>query len=107
MKLVRSTNLCWSLEVSFHLISDYKKHDGHASRKIGGAMKHNGVDEKVYHSGSIDGNKCIKFGENGTKIVEAVTRDMKKVIKNDENVKYLNKLDSILRELLSVWYRGL
>ena len=25
--------------------------------------------------------------------------------KNDENVKYLNELDSILRELLTVWYR--
>mmetsp|Transcript_32260 Transcript_32260/g.55049 ORF Transcript_32260/g.55049 Transcript_32260/m.55049 type:complete len:100 (+) Transcript_32260:975-1274(+) len=55
------------------LLTILKKHEGHASRVIGNCMSANGVDENVYHKRSIDGNHCMKFGENGSKIIEDVT----------------------------------
>ena len=55
-----------------------KKHEGRASIVIGDAMHTNEVDENVYHSRSIDEKKCMKFGENGTKIVEQVDRQTEK-----------------------------
>ena len=82
-----------------------KKHEGHASRVIANAMSAHGVDENVYHSRSIDGNHCMKFGENGTKIVAQVTGEMRKVIKDENNIKYLEKLDASLNGILEIWYR--
>jgi hypothetical protein len=82
-----------------------KKHEGHASRVIGDAMNANGVDENVYHKRSIDGNKCMKFGENGSKIVDQVDEEMKKHIKDEKNVQYLNKLSTSLKEILRLWYK--
>ena len=82
-----------------------KKHEGHASRIIANAMSANGVDENVYHKRSIDGNHCMKYGENGTKIVDQVTGEMRKVIKDDNNINYLEKLDTSLKEIMEIWYR--
>ena len=77
-----------------------KKHKGHASRVIGDAVNANGVDENFYNKRSIDGKKCMKFGENGTKIVDQVDEKMKKHIKDVKNVQYLNKLSTSLKEIL-------
>ena len=81
-----------------------KKHEGHASRVVGSAMCANGVDENVYHNRSIDGNHCMKFGENGKEIVSQITSEMGKVIKVAKHVEYLKKLDGSLKEMLGHWY---
>ena len=82
-----------------------KKHEEHASRIIANAMSAHGVDENVYHKHSIDGNNCMKYGENSTKIVARVTREMGKVIKYENNIKYIEKLDASLKGILEIWYR--
>ena len=82
-----------------------KKHEGCASRLIGASLNANGVDENVYHKRSIDGNHCMKLAQNGTKIVDQITIEMKKVIKDDKNVEYLTKLDASFKNILSIWYR--
>ena len=47
----------------------------------------------------------MKYGENGTKIVDQVTGEMRKVIKDDNNINYLEKLDTSLKEIMEIWYR--
>ena len=81
-----------------------KKHEGHASRVVGNVMCANGVDENVYHNRSIDGNHCIKFGDNGKEIVSQITSEMKKVVKEAKHVEYLEKLECSLKEMLGLWY---
>ena len=71
---------------------------------MGGHRGANGVDEKVYHNGSIDGNHCGKFGRNGPKIISEVTEGMRKVIKNEDNIKLLEKLDSVFSRLVKCWH---
>ena len=85
-------------------MAQLKHHEGHASRLIGSVMKANGVDEKVYHNGSIDGNHCGKFGRNGPKIISEVTEGMRKVIKNEANIELLEKLDSVFSRLVKCWH---
>jgi len=67
-------------------------------------MSSNGVDENVYHKRSIDGNHCMNFGENGSKIVDQVTDEMKKVIKNETNLGYLERLNVSLKKICTHWY---
>ena len=68
-------------------------------------MSADGVDENVYHKSSIDGNYCMECRENDTRHVGQVNREMRKVIKNENNIKYLEKLDESLRVILEIWYR--
>ena len=39
----------------------------------------------------------MKYGENGTKIIAQVTREMRKVTKDEYNIQYLEKLDASLK----------
>ena len=86
------------------MLTILKKQDGHSSRVVASAMSKYGVDENVYHKGSIDGNHCIKLGQNGTEIVDEVTSAMRKLIKDSKNVEYLTKLDSSLKEMFELWF---
>ena len=88
-------------KVKEEMLTILKKHKGHASRVVAIAMGNNGVDKNVYHKGSIDGNHCMKLGENGTAIVNELTAEMTKVIKDDKNIEYLEKLDSSLKEMFN------
>jgi hypothetical protein len=81
------------------------KHEGHASRVIVSAMSAHGIDENVYHARSLDGNHCMKLGEKGTPIMDRVKAEMKKVIKNEKNVEYLEDLCSKMKAIYSTWYR--
>ena len=82
-----------------------KKHDaGHASRVIISSMINNGVDKNVYHSGSIDGNHCMKFGERGSNIIDGIEKEMKKVISSRTNLGYLEALGKCFKEILVPLY---
>ena len=87
------------------LLTILKKHMGHSARVATNVMSQNGVDENVYHSGSIDGNQCVKYGEKGDAIISQITEEMGKVIKNETNRKYLKKLDTSLKHILALWFK--
>ena len=86
------------------MLTILKKHEGHSSRVVASAMTKNGVDENVYHKGSIDGNHCMILGQNGTKIVNEVTAEMKKVVKDSQNIEHIEKLDASLKEMFELWF---
>ena len=82
-----------------------KKYEGHASRVIGDVMSANGVDDNVYQKTSINRNKCMEFGENGSKIIDHVDKEMKNHVKNANTIAYLDKLSTLLKEILALWYK--
>ncbi len=103
---------CYHLEQIFitqehkkELLTILEKHSGHSSRIAINAMSKNGVNENMYHSGSIDGNHCVKYGKNGDAIVGAITAEMKKVITSEVNRSYLNELDTSLKHILALWFK--
>ena len=59
-------------------------------------MKHNGVDQYVYHSVMIVGNHCMTFDENGSKIIDTLTKAIRPKIK-DASKK--------LKNVISLWYK--
>ena len=45
----------------------------------------------------------MKYGENGTNIVDQVTGEKRKVIKDENNINYLEKFDMSLKGILEIW----
>ena len=84
-----------------------KKHEGHAARVVGDAMKMFDVDEEVYHSKAIVGNGCMNFGERGRDIIDEITRRMKDdgVITDPIHVQYLDNIRQTYNDMLAIWYR--
>ena len=96
---------CRQMREEFEAI--LKKHDGHASRVVGNVMRDYGVDEQIYHNGSIIGNHCMKFGEKGKDIVSGVNKEMKNVINTPRHVQYLDDFSEALNNIMDPLYKVL
>lgn len=82
-----------------------EKHQGDSTRALIAAMKNGGVDQKIYHSGSIVGNHCMILAEKGVEILKDMGNRMGKKIKDETNRKYLTDTLVSLKEILGLWYK--
>ena len=58
---------------------------------------------QVPHNGSILGNHCMILGEKGDLIISKITSEMKALLPTEFNA-VLDRIDSILKKILSKWY---
>ena len=68
-------------------------------------MNQNGVDQQFYHSGMIVGNHCLTFGEKGSKVNDNLVVAMKSKIKDANNLLYLTKTATDLKNIIHIWYK--
>ena len=52
------------------------KYEGHSRMIVVAALKAAGVDIRIYSSGIMYGNHCMKFAEKGEDIMSKITEDM-------------------------------
>ena len=82
-----------------------KKHVGHSRRIILEALQDSGVDIRIYFSGVMDGNHCMRFSEFGEKIMKKITKNMLELdgIKGNENLTVvMNKHHCLMTKILSL-----
>ena len=72
------------------------------------ALQASGVKIRIYFSGVMDGNHCMRFSEFGEKIMEKITKDMLELdgIKGNENLTVaVNKHHCHMKKILSLWFK--
>ena len=67
------------------LVKFLKEHRGELAEEFVDAMKQNGVDQQVYHSGMIVSNHCMTFCEDGSKIMNNLRKAMQPKFKDANN----------------------
>lgn len=83
------------------------KHEGYSSRVVVASLQENGIDMTAYFSGSIVGNQCMKFGENGSKIVSKIKSSMSPVtvITNGTYKGYMDKFLGQIDRIIELWFK--
>ena len=82
-----------------------KEHRGELAEEFVDAMKQNGVDQQVYHSGMIVSNHCMNFCEDGSKIMNNLRKAMQPKFKDANNLTYLSNTSKKLKNIISLWYK--
>ena len=83
-------------------------HVGHSRRIILEALHDSDVDIRMYFSGVMDGNHCMRFSEFGDKIMEKISKDMLELdgIKGNEKLTVaVNKHHCHMTKVLSLWFK--
>ena len=76
MKFVEQLFLTRQTKVQLKKVLE--KHQGDSTRSWIAAMKSGGVDQQIYHSGSIVDNHCMVLGEKSVQILQDMGKRMKK-----------------------------
>ena len=96
--------LCLTMQTKEYLEKVLKGHQRESTRVLISCMKEHGVDQQIYHNGSIDGDHCMLLAQRAEKILKEVRRRMLRTIKNPENVDALTKTVSALTEIFNLWF---
>eukprot|EP00986_Skeletonema_menzelii_P013028 scaffold7382_cov83-Skeletonema_menzelii.AAC.1 len=75
---------CLTAKTISHLTSLHSKFDARSRRFIVEALKKHGVDIQVYFDGVINGPHCIKFVDNGIKIIRLIKKKMMDIVEDEE-----------------------
>jgi len=97
---------CLTAKTISHLTNLHKKFDTRSRRIIVTALKKYGVDIQVYFNGVINGPHCLKFVDNGIKILKHIKQEMMSIV-TDEAMKsamstFVDKFEVILRHMQCV-----
>ena len=67
-------------------------------------MHDHGVDEQVYHNGSLVSNHCMTFAKKGKDIVSEINKEMKSIIGTPLHVQYFDAFSAALDKIMDPLY---